>query len=71
MNTRSEPSWGRYIELVVQSLHARLASTVERERIRVEVETEFAAYSEARIREFVPILVETRVRSRLVRTPDP
>jgi hypothetical protein len=67
--TRSanESSWLRRIELVVQSLQARLGTSVEPDLIRAEVEAGFAAYSQARIREFVPVLVESRVRSRLVR----
>ena len=66
----NESSWARYIEIVVQSLRTRLATVVDEDRIRAEVEAGFAAYSQARIRDFVPILVETRARSRLVRAPD-
>jgi hypothetical protein len=62
----NEPSWERRIELVVQSLRTRLGTTVEPDLIRAEVEAGFAAYSQARIREFVPVLVESRARSRLV-----
>ena len=58
-------SWRRRIELVVQSLQARLGATVAPDRIRSEVEDGFAGYAHARVHEFVPILVETRVRSRL------
>jgi hypothetical protein len=65
----NEPSWGRRIELVVQSLQARLGTTVTPEVVRAEVEAGFAALADARIREFVPVLVEARVRSRLVRPP--
>ena len=63
-------SWERHIELVVRSLQTRLDGAVSPERIRAEVEAEFAAFSEARIREYVPVLVETRVRARLTQTPD-
>jgi hypothetical protein len=63
------PSWSRQIELVVQSLRARLGMAVGLDLIRAEVEAGFAAYSQARVREFVPILVEADVRSRLVRRP--
>jgi len=65
----SESDWGGRIDLVVQSLHTKLGTNVETDVIRAEVEAAFAAYSQARIREFVPVLVETRVRSRLVRQP--
>jgi hypothetical protein len=59
----NESSWGRRIELVVRSLQARFGAAVEPNLIRAEVEAGFAAYSHARIREFVPMLVEARVRS--------
>jgi hypothetical protein len=64
-----ESSWARPIELVVRSLLARLGATVEPDLIRAEVEAGFAAYSHARVREFVPVLVEARVRSRLAHSP--
>jgi hypothetical protein len=67
----SDPSWGRHIELVVRSLRTRLGAAVGLDLIRAEVETGFAAYSQARVRDFVPILVEAEVRSRLVRPPHP
>ena len=63
-------SWARHIELVVESLQGRLGGAVAPDRIRAEVEAEFAAFSEARIREFVPVLVETHVRTRLARAPE-
>ena len=63
----TEHEWARRIELVVQSLQSRFSSTVDAAIIRAEVEAGFAAYSAARVREFIPILVESRVRSRLVR----
>ena len=63
--------WARRIELVIRSLQSRFSSTVDPTSIRAEVEAGFAAYSAARVREFVPILVESRVRSRLLRPPSP
>ena len=69
MERANESAWGRGIDLVVHSLQTQLGTTVEPDVIRAEVEAGFAAYSQARIREFVPVLVETRVRSRLVRQP--
>jgi hypothetical protein len=65
----SDPSWIRQIELVVQSLRDRLGASAGLDRIRAEVEAGFAAFSQARVREFVPILVEARVRSHLSRPP--
>jgi len=59
------------IDMVVSSIQARLGPAVDADRIRVEVEREFASYADARIRDYVPILVETRVRLRLARTPSP
>ena len=61
----NEASWERRIELVVRALVTRFGTTVEPDLVRAEVEAEFAVYSEARVRDFVPILVEARVRSRL------
>ena len=65
--TREE--WTRRIELIVQSIQARLAGAVEPELIRTEVVAEFGAYSGAPVRDFIPILVEARVRARLLRAP--
>jgi hypothetical protein len=59
----------RHVELVVQSLQTRLGPAIDADLIRTEVEAGFAAYSEARVRDFVPILVETGVWSRFVRSP--
>ena len=61
-----EPPWTRWIETVAQSLQGRLGAAVDLERIRAEVQAEFAIFSGSRVRDFVPILVETRVRSRLL-----
>ena len=57
----------RRIELVVRSLQARFGVVVDPGVIRGEVEAEFATYGAARVREFVPILVETHVHTRLRR----
>jgi hypothetical protein len=62
-----DPTWARGVEFVVRSLQSRLGTAVDLDLIRAEVEAEFAEYSEARIREFIPVLVEARVRARLVR----
>jgi hypothetical protein len=55
----------RRIELVVQSLQVRFGTSVDTAFIATVVEAEFATYGSARIREFVPILVETHVQTRL------
>jgi hypothetical protein len=65
----ADSSHRRQIERVVQSLRARLDATVGLDRIKAEVEAGFAAYSQARVRDFVPILVEADVRSRLIHPP--
>jgi hypothetical protein len=57
----------RRIELVVRSLQVRLGATVDPALITTEVEAEFATYAAARVREFVPLLVETHVQTRLRR----
>jgi len=64
-----EHEFTRRIEFILESLQSRFGPTVEPARIRAEVEAEFAAYSAARVRDFIPILVESRVRSRLLRPP--
>ena len=57
----------RRIELVVRSLQVRFETSVDPALIATEVEAEFATYRAARVREFVPILVETHVQTRLRR----
>jgi hypothetical protein len=54
----------RHIEQVVESLHAQLGAAVPITKIRVEVEADFAAYEQAAVRTFIPILVERSVRAR-------
>ena len=60
-------SWTRRVETVVRTLQARLGVGVDPALIRTEVEAEFATYEAARVREFVPLLVETHVQARLRR----
>ena len=61
----------RRMEMVVESLQVRLGAAVDPSLIRGEVEAEFATYASARLREFVPILVEARVQARLRRQLGP
>ena len=53
------------VESVVRSLHARLGPGFDVAVIAAEVYAEFAEYSAARVTQFVPILVESRVWTRL------
>ena len=62
----ADESWERRVETVVRSLDARLGVALETKLIRTEVEAGFATYATARIREFVPILVESKVRARFL-----
>ena len=55
------------VDSIVQSLRARLATDVDVTVIAAEVEAELAAYSMARVTQFVPIIVESRVWGRLCR----
>ena len=57
--------WSRAIEIVTRSLNARLGAAVDPALIRAEVQAEFASYSQAPVRDFIPLLVEKRVRARL------
>jgi len=62
-----QPPPDRRVESVIESLQRRFGEVVEPGLIRALVEAGFAFYSQARVREFVPVLVEARVRSDLVR----
>jgi hypothetical protein len=55
------------VESIVRSLQARLGDRVDAAAIAAHVEIELSAYSTARITQFVPILVESHVRTRLCR----
>ncbi len=57
----------RQVELIVRSLRTRLGEGFDAAHITAEVEEEFAAYSAARVTQFVPIFVERRVWARLCR----
>jgi hypothetical protein len=56
------------VESVVRSLNARLGDGVDAAVVTAAVEAEFAAYSAARITQFVPVIVESRVWARLRRS---
>ena len=53
------------VESIVRSLRARLGESVDAEALLAEVAAELAAFAAARVTQFVPILVESRVRNRL------
>ena len=55
------------VDSIVQSLQTRLMAEVDVTVIAAEVEAELAAYSAARVTQFVPILVERSVLARLCR----
>jgi len=59
--TLAGEQWVRAMEIVTRSLQARLGAHVDPALIKAE----FAAYSAATIRDFIPILVGARVRARL------
>ena len=61
----AERSRASEIDSVVQALHARFGTTVELAALAAEVEAEFSLCGDARITDFVPILVMRRVRTRL------
>ncbi|MGZ4143368.1 MAG: three-helix bundle dimerization domain-containing protein [Actinomycetota bacterium] len=66
--TNSSPAataWSTYVTTIVQRLQTRVEGDVDSSMIAAEVEAAFAAYSRARITQFVPVLVESRVRARL------
>jgi hypothetical protein len=69
--TSGDGSWTRRVETVVRTLQARLGVGVDPVLIRTEVEAEFATYAAARVRQFVPILVESHVQARLRRQSGP
>jgi len=52
------------VEAVVHALHDRFGTAVEIAAITAQVEAEFAAYGDARVTDFVPILVTRRVCAR-------
>ena len=60
---QNDPS--EVVDSIVRSLTARLGESVAVDAIRTEVRNELAAYSTARVTQFVPILVESHVRTRL------
>jgi hypothetical protein len=55
------------VESIVRSLHVRLGESLDFAVIAAEVEDELSTYANARVTQFIPILVESRVWDRLRR----
>lgn len=53
------------VESIVRSLRVRLGGDSDIAAIAAEVEAEFSSYANARVTQFIPILVERRVWERL------
>jgi hypothetical protein len=62
-------TWTPRTESIVRSLCARLGEAFDLAVIAAEVEAELSKYANARVTQFIPILVESRVWERL-RRPD-
>jgi hypothetical protein len=57
------------VRLIVSSLKDRVETPVEDDILAEVVRADFKRYDSARIRDFVPALVERDVRERLLRRP--
>ena len=57
------------MEPLVTSLVAALAGRVDEETVAAVVREEYAAYAGARITQYIPLLVEQRVRARFAGAP--
>ena len=55
------------VESIVRSLRVRLGEGLDFAVIAAEVEAELSTYANARVTQFIPILVESRVWERLRR----
>lgn len=53
------------VEDVTERLSVRLNDATPREAVRARVQRHFAAFQSAAVRQFVPLLVERRVRAEL------
>ena len=62
-----EGSGSNMADSIVRSLLARLGEGFDVDTIAAEVRSELSIYSGARVTQFVPILVESRVSTRLQR----
>jgi hypothetical protein len=57
----------QHIEHVVDALTDRVDPGVDHDTLTAVVEADFKRYESARIKDFVPVLVERDIRQRLVR----
>jgi hypothetical protein len=55
------------VESIVRSLHTRLGEESDFAVLVAEVEAEFSSYADARVSQFIPILVQRHVWARLRR----
>ena len=58
-------TWTPRVESIVRSLRVRLGEALDSAVIAAEVEAELSKYANARVTQFIPILVESRVWERL------
>jgi hypothetical protein len=54
------------VERVVGLLEAGVARRVDHDRLRAAVEADFHRFDGARIRDFIPVLVESDIRARIL-----
>ena len=64
---RSAATWTPRVESIARSLRVRLGESLDLAAIAAEVEAELSTYANARVTQFIPILVESRVWERLRR----
>jgi len=57
------------VDQIVRSLRERVETPVDEQTLTEVVEADFTRYDSARIKEFVPALVERDVREQLLRGP--
>ncbi len=57
------------VALIVSTLRDRLHTPVDDDTLTEFVRADFTRYEQARIRDFIPVLVERDVRERLLRRP--
>lgn len=68
-NSRSVPNHVQQqqsVERVVGLLEAGVAHAVDHDRLHAAVEADFHRFDGARIRDFIPVLVENDIRARIL-----
>jgi hypothetical protein len=61
------PAVAKDIDLIVESVQSRIDQPVDADTLSAVVAADFKRYDSARIKDFVPALVERDVRDRLLR----